>query len=46
MFNPWYVKECHIARKTIRGASNEYTKYTKINRYNVPIKRKKKVTYK
>jgi hypothetical protein len=38
---PWYDKECKIARKTIRDASNEPLKLDRINTYKVLIKRKK-----
>jgi len=40
--NPWYDKECKIARKTIRDASNNSSKYEKINRYKALIKREKR----
>jgi hypothetical protein len=39
--NPWYDKECKIARKSIRDASNESLKLDKINTYKALIKRKK-----
>jgi hypothetical protein len=39
--NFWYDKECTIARKTIRDASNKSLKLDKINTYKVVIKRKK-----
>jgi hypothetical protein len=39
--NPWYDKECKIARKAIRDASNESLKLDKINTYKALIKRKK-----
>jgi hypothetical protein len=39
--NPWYDKECKIARKSIRDASNEPLKLDKINMYKALIKRKK-----
>jgi hypothetical protein len=39
--NPWYDKECKIARKSIRDASNESLKLDKINTYKSLIKRKK-----
>jgi hypothetical protein len=42
--NPWYDKECKIARKDIRDASNESLKLDKINTYKALIKRKKKGT--
>jgi hypothetical protein len=45
MTNPWYDKECKIARKSIRDASNESLKLNKINMYKSLIKRKKKVLY-
>jgi hypothetical protein len=41
MTNPWYDKECKIARKSIRDASNESLKLDKINTYKSLIKRKK-----
>jgi hypothetical protein len=41
MANPWYDKECKIARKSIRDASNEPLKLDKINMYKSLIKRKK-----
>jgi hypothetical protein len=41
MTNPWYDKECKIARKSIRDASNESLKINKINMYKSLIKRKK-----
>jgi len=44
--NPWYDKECKIARKSIRDASNESLKHDKINTYESLIKRKKNVLYK
>jgi hypothetical protein len=40
--NPWYDKECKIARKSIRDASNESLKLDKINTYKALIKRKKR----
>jgi hypothetical protein len=40
--NPWYDKECKIARKSIRDASNEPLKLDKINTYKALIKRKKR----
>jgi hypothetical protein len=40
--NPWYYKECKIATKAIRDASNESSKSNNINRYNTLIKRKKR----
>jgi hypothetical protein len=40
--NPWYDKECKIARKSISDASNEPLKLDKINTYKAPIKRKKR----
>jgi hypothetical protein len=40
--NPWYDKECKIARKAIRDASNESLKLDKINTYKALIKRKKR----
>jgi hypothetical protein len=40
--NPWYDKECKIARKSIRDASNESLKLDKINTYKSLIKRKKR----
>jgi hypothetical protein len=40
--NPWYDKECKIARKAIRDASNEPLKLDKINMYKALIKRKKR----
>ena len=40
--NPWYGKECKIARKSIRDASNESLKLDKINMYKSLIKRKKR----
>ena len=40
--NPWYDKECKIARKSIRDASNESLKLNKINTYKALIKRKKR----
>jgi hypothetical protein len=40
--NPWYDKECKIARKSIRDASNEPLKLDKINMYKALIKRKKR----
>jgi hypothetical protein len=43
--NPWYDKECKIARKDIRYASNEPLKLDKINMYKSLIKWKKKVLY-
>jgi hypothetical protein len=42
--NPWYDKECKIAKKAIRDASNESLKLNKINTYKSLIKRKKKGT--
>jgi hypothetical protein len=39
--NPWYDKECKIARKSIRDASNESFKLDKINTYKSLINRKK-----
>jgi hypothetical protein len=45
MTNPWYDKECKIARKSIRDASNESLKLDKINTYKALIKREKKVLY-
>ena len=39
--NPWYDKECKIARKSIRDAFNESLKIDKINAYRYLIKRKK-----
>ena len=39
--NPWYDKECKIARKSIRDASNESLKLDNINTYKDLIKRKK-----
>ena len=39
---PWYDKECKIARKGIRDASNEPLKLNKINTYKALIKRKKR----
>jgi hypothetical protein len=39
--NPWYDKECKIAMKSIRDASNESLKLDKINMYKSLIKRKK-----
>jgi hypothetical protein len=44
--NPWYDKECKIARKVIRDVSNDSFKLDKINTYKSLIKRKKKVLYK
>jgi hypothetical protein len=41
MTNPWYDKECKIARKVIRYASNECLKLDKINMYKALIKKKK-----
>ena len=41
MTNPWYDKECKIAKKSIRGASNEPLKLDKINTYKALIKREK-----
>ena len=43
--NPWYDKECKIARKVIRDASNEPLKLDKINTYKALIKRKKNILY-
>jgi hypothetical protein len=43
--NPWYDKECKIARKSIRDASNEPLKLDKINTYKALIKRKKNILY-
>jgi exonuclease III len=43
--NPWYDKECKIARKSIRDASNEPLKLDKISTYKALIKRKKKILY-
>jgi hypothetical protein len=43
--NPWYDKECKIARRAIRDASNETLKLDKINTYKALIKRKKKILY-
>jgi hypothetical protein len=43
--NPWYDKECKIARKSIRDASNESLKLDKINTLKALIKRKKKTLY-
>ena len=40
--NPWYDKECKIARKAIRDASNEPLKLDKINTYKSLTKRKKR----
>jgi hypothetical protein len=40
--NPWYDKECKIARKVIRDASNEPLKPDQINMYKALIKRKKR----
>jgi hypothetical protein len=40
--NPWYDKECKIATKSIRYASNEPLKLDKINTYKALIKRKKR----
>jgi hypothetical protein len=40
--NSWYDKECKIARKAIRDASNETLKLDKINTYKDLIKRKKR----
>jgi hypothetical protein len=45
MTNPGYDKECKIARKSIRDASNESLKLDKINTYKAIIKRKKKILY-
>jgi hypothetical protein len=42
MTNPWYDKECKIARKAIRDASNESLKLDKNNTYKSLIKRKKR----
>jgi hypothetical protein len=42
MTNPWYDKECKIARKAIRDDSNESLKLNKINMYKALIKRKKR----
>ena len=42
MANPWYDKECKIARKSIRDASNESLKLDKINTYKALIKREKR----
>jgi hypothetical protein len=39
--NPWHNKECKIARKVIRDASNESLKLDKINTYKALTKRKK-----
>jgi hypothetical protein len=38
--NPWYDKECKIARKAIRDASNEPLKLDTINMYKALINRK------
>jgi hypothetical protein len=40
--NPWYDKECKIARKFIRDVSNEPLKLDKANTYKALIKRKKR----
>jgi len=40
MINPWYDKECKIARKSIRDVSNDSLKLDKINTYKSLIKRK------
>jgi hypothetical protein len=40
--NPWYDKECKIARKYIRDASNEPLKLDKINMYKTLVKRNKR----
>jgi hypothetical protein len=42
MTNPWYDKECKIARKFIRDDYNESLKLDKINTYKSLIKRKKR----
>jgi hypothetical protein len=42
MANPWYDKECKIARKAIKEASNESLKADKINSYKALIKKEKK----
>jgi hypothetical protein len=42
MTNPWYDKECKIAKKSIRDASNESLKLDKINTHKSLIKRKKR----
>jgi hypothetical protein len=39
--NPWYDRECKIASKSIRDASNEPLKLDKINTYKALIKNKK-----
>jgi hypothetical protein len=41
--NPWYDKECKIARKAIRDASNESLKLDKLNTYKALIKMKKNI---
>jgi hypothetical protein len=42
MTNPWYDKECKIARKAIRDASNESLKFDNISMYIALIKMKKR----
>jgi hypothetical protein len=42
MTNPCYDKECKIARKSIRDASNESLKLDNINTYKSLIKREKR----
>ena len=42
MTNLWYDKECKIARKSIRDASNESLKLDQINAYKALIKMKKR----
>ena len=40
MINPWYDKDCKIARKAIREALDTSLKVDKINSYKAIIKRK------